>query len=181
MKGYFTVANMRYKPLSTDAGYNQQQDSVASDIDIIGYHPRCSGPEKVIVVSCKSWQEGFWVKWELDYIKNNRMYAGRERWRTFRELANDKWALAFQRTVRELTGQQEFEYWIACLFLKDPENAHLWTRNPQFQHRLTPHLRFVTLHEMFRNIYSMLTTTPAGSEAGRLIQVMKAAKIKVEP
>jgi hypothetical protein len=71
LKGYFTVANVRYKPLPTDPGYDKQQDSVASDIDIIGYHPSLSGAKKVVVVACKSWQDGFWAGWEWDYIRSS--------------------------------------------------------------------------------------------------------------
>jgi len=179
LRGYFTLANVKYKPAPGDAGYDSQQDSVPSDIDVIGFHPEKSGPEKVVVVSCKSWQDGFWIDWELDYIENNKSFAGRERWRTYRELANDKWALAFKRKIKELTGQDEFQYWVACLFVGDPEHKESWTANESFKRRLTPHLSIVTLHDILREIHDSLSNTPAGSEVGRLIQVMKAAKIKV--
>lgn len=179
LQGYFTLANVKYKPSPDDGGYDSQQDSVPSDIDVIGFHPGKSGPERVVVVSCKSWQDGFWIDWELDHIENNKCFAGRERWRSYRELANDKWALAFKRKIKELTGQDEFEYWVACLFVGDASDQPRWTANASFTHRLTPHLSIVTLRDMFTEIHDRLSTTPAGSEVGRLIQVMKAAKMKL--
>jgi len=178
-KGYFTLANVKFRPVPGDQGYDSQQDSVPSDIDVIGFHPDKSGHEKVVAVSCKSWQDGFWIDWELDHITKNKKYAGRERWRTYRELANDKWAKAFKSKIRELTGQVEFHYWTACLFVGDPEHKEAWTENESFKRRLTRRIAIITLHDMLREIHDKLSTTPAGSDVGRLIQVMKAAKIKL--
>ena len=177
--GYFTLANVKFKPKLGCAGHDPQQDSVSSDIDIIGYSPGRSGPARVVAVSCKSWQAGFWPQWELDYIRKDRSYAGRKRWKSFRELVNDKWARAFKQRIRELTGVSVFEYWTACLFTGDEDEKVLWTENMEFKRRLTPHLRLITLHDMFIEISKRLTTTPAGSEVGRLIQVMKAARIEI--
>lgn len=182
LKGYFTMANVRFMPAKKCEGFDPQQDSVPSDIDIVGINPRVEGPSKVIAVSCKSWQDGFWPQWEMNKIKNNGSYAGRERWRAFRELSRDKWAKAFRDKIETLTGEREFEYWTACLFVAPQQAAatHLWEQDEEFRRRLTPHIRIKTLHDFFREIYLALGTTPAGSEVGRLIQVMKAAKIKVE-
>jgi len=182
LQGYFTLANVRYAPAQTDPEFNPQQDCITSDIDLIGINPLITGPSRVVAVSCKSWQDGFWPRWELGYIAKQKSFAGRKRWRTFRELANDKWARAFRAKIKQLTGQEEFEYWTVCLFVAEqaPDAAAVWTENAAFRKRLTPHLRLVTLHEIFREIYTRMTTTPASSEIGRLIQVMKAAKVKIE-
>jgi hypothetical protein len=56
-----------------------------------------------------------------------------------------------------------------------------FANDAEFRNRLTPQISIKTLHDLFREIYVTLGTTPAGSEVGRLIQVMKAAKIRVDP
>lgn len=61
--GYFTQTNIKFRPLKTDPEWDGTKDGVYSDIDIIGFNPNKSTPEKVIAISCKSWQDGFWAKW----------------------------------------------------------------------------------------------------------------------
>jgi hypothetical protein len=51
--------------------------------------------ERVVAVSCKSWQGGFNPRAEIEAIRQNKIISGRERWRAFRELVSPKWALAF--------------------------------------------------------------------------------------
>lgn len=58
LTGYFTRANIRYKPRAEHPEYTAQQDSVASDIDVLGVNPLASGAGRVWAVSCKSWQGG---------------------------------------------------------------------------------------------------------------------------
>lgn len=58
-EGYFTMHNVNFKPLSSHSDFISNQDSVASDIDVIAINPKLKGPERTIAVSCKSWQEGF--------------------------------------------------------------------------------------------------------------------------
>ena len=36
-----------------------QTGSVSSDIDVVGLHPQLTGTDRVMAVSCKSWQGGF--------------------------------------------------------------------------------------------------------------------------
>jgi len=177
LKGYFTMANVKYKPLNGDPGYDADQDRIPSDIDVIGFHPEKTGPDKVLAVSCKSWQDGFWINWELNQLANHKKFAKKERWRCYRELANDKWACAFKRKVRELTGQSEFSHVIACLFVADHDSLPRWTTNEAFRRRLTAHLSILTLQDMFSEIHDGLSRTPG--EVGRLLQVMKAAKIRL--
>lgn len=58
-KGYFTTHNVTFRPRSDHPKYVGTQDSVRSDVDVVGYHPRRSGLDRVMVVSCKAWQGGF--------------------------------------------------------------------------------------------------------------------------
>jgi hypothetical protein len=75
----------------------------------------------------------------------------------------------------ELTKESEFEYWIVCTIFRDPENEELWIKNADFHKNLTPHLRIVSLDEIFGETARRLGTTPANSELGRLIQLLKVA------
>jgi hypothetical protein len=58
MQGYFTTHNVRLNP-PKDEYYVTRDDSVSSDIDVVGLHPRRTGADRVMVVSCKSWQSGY--------------------------------------------------------------------------------------------------------------------------
>ena len=50
---------------------------MASDIDVLAIHPLLEGPEKVIAVSCKSWQEGFNPGYSLGCIAADKQIGGR--------------------------------------------------------------------------------------------------------
>jgi restriction endonuclease len=58
-EGYFTIHNVRLRPRPDHPEYRATDDSVPSDVDIVGYHPGVRGRSRVVVVSCKSWQGGF--------------------------------------------------------------------------------------------------------------------------
>ncbi len=176
LTGYFTSTNIKYRPSRTDTEWNGREDGVHSDIDVVGYNPTLSPPKRVVAVSCKSWQTGFWVEWELNAITDrSRMVSGRERWRSYRELASPKWARAFRSKIKELTGESRFEHWIVCTQFGDPENERTWIKNPEFRKNLTPYLRIVPLDTIFQETKKQISTTPANSELGRLIQLLKVA------
>ncbi len=83
--GYFVQHNLKFRPRQNHPDFVKKQDSNHSDIDVIGYHPKRSGNEKVLAVSCKSWQSGFNPASTIEAIKNGRKIAGREAWKGFRE------------------------------------------------------------------------------------------------
>lgn len=58
MQGYFTTHNVRFNP-PKDQDYVTRDESVSSDIDVVGLHPLRTGADRVMVVSYKSWQSGF--------------------------------------------------------------------------------------------------------------------------
>ena len=174
-RGYFVLTNVKYRPSKADPEWHARQDSVRSDIDVVGYHPRKASPQKVVAASCKSWQDGFWAEWELDAIANDRFIGGRERWKTYRELTSPKWGRAFRARIFELTRQTKFEHWIVCTKFGDPENEQDWVNNPSFKKNLTPYLRIISLQSIFQETLKNTTTTPANSELGRLIQLLKVA------
>ncbi len=58
-KGYFVQHNIKFLPRKDHPDFVLNKDSNHSDIDVLAIHPRLSGPEAVMAVSCKSWQSGF--------------------------------------------------------------------------------------------------------------------------
>jgi hypothetical protein len=174
--GYFTLTNVKFKPDKSEPDYETRQDCVHSDIDVLGFHPLRTGPDRVVAISCKSWQEGFAPKWEIDNLNKDAMVGGRESWRRYRELANKKWAKALRRAILEKTGQAEFVYYTAVTRLAgQPEEREIWENYPAFRENLGCTIKVITLAEMAEFVLSHLTETVANSELGRTLQLLKAA------
>lgn len=176
-RGYFTVHNVRFSPPKDHPGYVSSLDSVASDVDVVGYNPLLAGAERVWVVSCKSWQPGFDATAQLHKaLAEKKPGAKRAGWQRFRELFNEKWAEAFRNKIAAITGSTEFSYSIAVTSLKG--NTASWTNNETIRRNLGGNsFSFLTLEEMWAGVLESITTTPAASEIGRLAQLLKAAKL----
>ena len=56
LNGYFTMHNIRFRPARSHPDYVSKDDSVHSDLDVLGVCPTVHGPARVVAVSCKSWQ-----------------------------------------------------------------------------------------------------------------------------
>jgi hypothetical protein len=91
--GYFTLHNVKFQPSAKDPEYVQKDDCVASDIDVVGFHPKRKSYEQVWAVSCKSWQAGFDPRRRIELINANRKVSGRLAWQAFRELVKKKWVM----------------------------------------------------------------------------------------
>lgn len=178
--GYFVRHNVKFLPRRDHPEFISNQDSNHSDIDVIGFHPNRSGPERVKVVSCKSWQGGFNASAEIKNIERNRRVRGKEAWRSFRELVVPKWSEAFIAAVEAATGQREFIYITAVTKLLG-EKAD-WESNKTFIDSLAGNtIRILDLREMLASIAPGLGTTLAGTEVGRILQLFKAAGISIDP
>lgn len=127
-----------------------------------------------MAISCKSWQGGFSPEREIENIRKNKKVSGKDSRLRYRELAIKKWAIAFQRKIKELTGKSAFTYAIVATALNGDKSA--WIENNNFKEILTPHLKVIALNDIFDYLNSNMSTTPASSEVGRLIQVLKSAK-----
>lgn len=174
LKGYFTIHNVRFQPDSSHPDFNVRQDCVSSDIDVIGYHPNASGPSRVYVVSCKSWQGGFDAGWWGRHVMTNKKVAGREAWKFFRELVKPKWNEAFFNVIHELAGQRQFNYVTAVTRVVGDSDS--WEQHPQLRRALCNNpIQLLPLSRILNSIENMLTETPAASDIGRLVQLMKAA------
>jgi hypothetical protein len=172
--GFFTTHNVRFRPRLDHPEYVAAQDSFPSDVDVVGYHPNKSGPERVVVVSCKAWQGGFDANAKLAELRGEKKNRKRATWRHFRELWIPKWSEAFREVILELTGQRDFTYRIAVTRLKGDGNA--WGRDRTIAANLSGcSVGFLPLAEMWPRLLAELTTTPAPSEIGRLAQLLKAA------
>ncbi len=177
-QGYFVRHNVKYLPKRDHADFVSNQDSNHSDIDVIGYHPTLSGVSRVLVVSCKSWQGGFNPAVELKHIKDKKIVRGREAWKSFRELVIAKWSDAFVSAVESATGQREFTYVLAVT--KVVGDKTIWETNPEFIQAINGNpLRILDLREMLNAISPVLSTTLAGTEVGRMLQLFKAAGINI--
>lgn len=172
--GYFTVHNVKFKPAETHVDYVKQHDCVASDVDVIGLHPKREGVERVWVVGCKSWQSGFDPKERIAAIEGNKVREGREAWRSFRELVKPKWAEALMAEIERLTGSHTFTYVTAVTKLIG--DASVWEGYQPFRNNLAGNpIKIITLQEMLSDLYGKTKTTVASSEVGRLLQVIKAS------
>lgn len=179
-RGYFTVHNVRFNPSKDRVDYIANQDSVASDVDVVGYNPREQGVKRAWVVSCKSWQPGFDATAQLRRALADRKPGKRAGWQSFRELFNEKWAEAFCNKIEAITGTREFSYSLAVTSLRGDTEG--WTNNETIRRNLGGNpFSFLTLQEMWGGVIESITTTPAASEIGRLAQLLKAAKLTQAP
>src|SRR4051812_20718435 len=112
-KGYFTTHNVRFKPRANHPEYVQSQDAVPSDVDVVGVDPKRADLERVVVVSCKSYQPGFDATSVLARLRGEQKNPKRETWKGFRELWIPKWSEAFRAKVAEITGESVFSYRLA--------------------------------------------------------------------
>ncbi len=179
-KGYFVQHNLKFLPRKDHPDYVQNKDSNHSDIDVIGLHPKKNGADKVLVVSCKSWQSGFNPASEIDAIVQGKVRRGRKAWQAFRELTVPKWSEAFIQAVEDATGTREFTYVLAVA--KVVGDKAVWEEYQPFSEALGGNpVRILTFREMVLEIQSELTTTLAATEVGRMLQMFQAAGIHVEP
>lgn len=171
--GFFTQANVRYRPSPKHPEYVAVADSGWSDIDVIGYCPTRYGADKVWVVSCKSWQTGLDPGARLDQLR-----AGKET-KVHREVWSPSWGQALCDTVERLTGQRAFRFFTAVTKLKGQvERWSEWMEEPQVRESLEGNwVGFLRLEDMWRRTVETSTTTLAGSVMGRLAQMMVAADL----
>lgn len=175
-QGYLTRHNLRFAPSAEHADYDRRKDAVSSDIDVIGYNPKLHGTDRVWVVSCKAWQQGFDPAAKVAQIRKSKIVSGRDAWKGFRELCKPKWSEAFRQTVEKATGETKFTYVTVVTRLLNERRRDEWEQNAEFRQALGRNpIRILTLAEMLDTLWSDLTTTPAASDIGRALQLIKAA------
>ena len=178
-KGYFVRHNIKFKPRPDDPDFHSKKDSNHSDIDVMGYHPIINDERKVMVVSCKSWQEGFNPSAMINAIENNKKVGGRDAWKFFRELTVPKWTETFLDAVKEATGESRFTYVTAVTYLSG-NNRNDWENHAPFCHALRGNpVTILTLRDMATEIQAGLKKTLAATEVGRMLQLFSAAGMNV--
>ena len=183
-KDYFTRHNVRFKPFDTHNDYIADQDRVSSDVDVVGSRPTGPDNERVVVVSCKSWQVGFNPRKKLTELREEGGPRKRQTWRHFRELWIPKWSEALRAEVKRLTGQETFSYRIAVTRLQGDDTekwTQAWKEDVTIQKNLPGcDVGFLTLEQMWGTMLNELKRTPASSEIGRLAQLLKAAGLTAD-
>lgn len=171
-QGYFTQHNVPYQPELKGSQY-----AVGSDIDILAVNPTEQDKAQVVAVSCKSWQNGVNIPKILEALdKNpNKIIAGKECWKSFRELARKEWAKALRKEVHRLTGRNVFTFCLAVIRFTGGGDPQAWERAPLFKKNLPGcDIWLLDLRKMVNKLYGKLDTTPAHSELSRLLQLVKA-------
>ena len=173
-RGYFVQHNLKFLPRKDHPNFETSKDSNHSDIDVLGLHPRKDGPERVMAVSCKSWQSGFNPASEIAAIERDKTLRGRKAWQAFRELTVPKWSEAFVDAVEAATGTREFTYCLAVTKVRgDPS---IWEKHSPFSEAISGNpIRILTFQSMVYDIRDGLTTTLAASEVGRMLQLFQSA------
>jgi len=175
-RGYFVRHNVKFLPRRDHPDFVSNQDSNHSDIDVLAIDPRRNGPDRVLAVSCKSWQAGFHPRNKILEIEGSKVVSGRLAWKGFRELVRPKWSEAFIAAVKLATGAQSFTYVTAVTKLLG--DAAIWETHPPFTVAMQGNpLKILTLSEMLKSVTAELTTTMAGTELGRTLQLFRAAGI----
>ncbi|MCZ7675289.1 MAG: hypothetical protein M5U35_04615 [Roseovarius sp.] len=104
--------------------------------------------------------------------------SGRERWRFFRELCSAKWSEAFVDKVQEMTGRRAFTHVTAVSRIHG--DRAIWENHPPFQVAMQGNpVKLLAFHDMLRDIEGSLTTTLASTEVGRMMQMFRAAGLKL--
>ena len=177
-KGYFVRHNVKYLPRRDHPDFISNQDSNHSDIDVLAINPLLKGPEKVLAVSCKSWQSGFNPSSELRCIRLNKIVRGRDAWRGFRELVVPKWSEAFLETIRKNTGSENFTYVLAVARVNGDRSE--WENAPEFSLALEGNpIRILTFKEVIDEILPRLRQTVAATEVGRILQMFRVSGVQL--
>ncbi len=86
-----------------------------------------------------------------------------------------KWTAALIDKVEEITGSRKFTYILAATKIIGDKKS--WENNKDVLQLLGNPIKVISMKEMFDYLSDNMTTTPAGSDIGRLIQVLKAYEI----
>jgi hypothetical protein len=177
-RGYFTRLNVRFRPDKTDPQYVALEDNQGSDIDVLAVKPTCAldDPKRVLAVSCKSNQSGFFLNQWLTAVHNDRRYNGKVAWKHVRELWSLKWARAHAARVKELTGAERYTVVLAIAagvgpvdrVVADPTVTACLGQNS---------LEVLTLAQMWDDLRTNTTKTVEASDIGRLAQMLNAADV----
>jgi hypothetical protein len=196
--GCFTKHNIKFRPSEKETTYIAKYDSVHSDIDliIIDTHEK----NKIITVSCKSWQGGFNIlkyKNTLEDALNkqpSKTIGKQDYWCAFRELCIHRWTNSFLKILRnELyvadTKEIELEYVILCTkitkgSLKDKSDFENSEAIKEYfkQKKVNLKLKVITIDETIAEILKIMkekdTPYVENTHLSRTLQLMIASGMR---
>jgi hypothetical protein len=178
-EGYFTQHNVKFRPKQEIIGRDDRnQFSVHSDIDIIAVHPKKKGIDKVIVVSCKSWQGGLNLRHleKINDLAKNKDFKSREI-KIFKDLFHPVWSRALVDKVFQLTGRKTFIFYLALTkHMGGQESINNWENNAIFKKNLPNcQVKIINFRQMLEGIKCKICTIPEHSELSRTLQLIKAS------
>ncbi len=148
-------------------------------MDVLAIHPLRDGPERVRVVNVKSWQVGFNFQYQRKLIDDDIDGTNKLGKMRYRELTKPKWSEAFVEKVAELTGTDKFTYVLAVTLAKGERS--IWEQAADFKKALRGNpIEVITLKEMVDRILPGITKTPAGTDIGRTLQLLRAAGMSLK-
>jgi hypothetical protein len=193
-KGCFVKHNIKYRPDPKSEDYDSKKDSVHSDIDILSIN--INDNNKVSVFNCKSWQEGFNVKYFYENLMTdpkltyNKIH-GHMTIKHFREFIIEKWTKAFIEAIVEETGSNKFTYYVVCTKIVNNknnekklfENSEL-IKNIFYSNGGEIDIKIITLAELLydykERINKKITNYTESTSVGRLLQLIEASDIEIE-
>lgn len=171
-EGYFVQHNIKYRP--------KDFKQTPSDIDVLAVNPLLRGAKRVKVVNVKSWQGGFDFRYQMRKIDEDTDGTDKLGKMRFRELTLPNCSKAFVNKVKELTGTDKFTYVLALTLEKGDRS--IWEQSRQFRKALGNNpIEVLTLKEMVGRIMPKITKTPAGTDIGRTLQLLRAAGMNLKP
>lgn len=169
--GYLTRHNIKYR-LNNHGNH--------SDIDVIGYNPKKHGPDRVWAVNCKSWMGGFNAESWIKNLEKNKIVAGRDAWRFFRELIVEEWTNAFVDAIEDTTGTREFTHVTAATAIRGDRTT--WINCPLFANNLGNkiQIKMMDLPEIIQHHQQNIPNAVASTNIGRILQLFHAAGVYCE-
>jgi len=195
-KGWFVKHNVKYRPCKRHPEYIPNKDSVHSDIDILAFSNLLKGKDRVRVVTCKSWQNGFDIrKWkthlelEPEYNERSSAFKPREKWKYFRELTSDKWTESFINMVKDETSQKDLTYYIAVTkYIGSEEDKESFEQSQILKSRFKKfgsdfQIKIISIEKILSDLFDRLkkkdTPVLEATEVGRLLQLIDAAGLNI--
>lgn len=109
---------------------------------------------------------------KLAELQQNKRVSGRRAWQFFRELMVPKWSEAFRAAVWQATGSKRFTYVTAVTHLSGDRSE--WEQNLRFRRAMMGNpVRLLSLSEIVSSILPRITKTPASSDLGRTLQLLR--------
>ncbi|MCA6471871.1 MAG: hypothetical protein IM591_15975 [Chitinophagaceae bacterium] len=187
-KGTFSKHNVKYRPNISDMDSKiKKKYSVHSDIDVLCVNQI---KQEAYAISCKSWQSGFDCKFYLEKLSNEKekfkKMHGRELWKNLREITDPIWSKAFRERIEDECRVKSYTYVVAVTKLKNQQFREAFEKCREFNKILSDNgkfkikIKFLTLREIVDAIWAEEHNTAVeSSEIARLIQLLKAANIKL--